>query len=82
MNIPREISWGMFYFVQYVLYTLLRILLFHLGSEERWVKLEHFDVEWFHAYSKYPPGYGISVLNKPECINHIDNIDGTTPYRL
>ncbi|PEL80009.1 glycoside hydrolase family 25 protein [Bacillus wiedmannii] len=53
-----------------------------LGSEKQWAKLEHFDVEWFHAYSKYPPGYGIAVHNEPECINHIDNIDGTTPYRV
>ncbi|MGE7885342.1 glycoside hydrolase family 25 protein [Bacillus sp. NPDC094077] len=53
-----------------------------LGSEKQWAKLEHFDVEWFHAYSKYPPGYGIAVHSEPECINHIDNIDGTVPYRV
>ncbi|WP_144504094.1 glycoside hydrolase family 25 protein [Bacillus mycoides] len=53
-----------------------------LGSEQQWAKLEHFDVEWFHAYSKYPPGYGIAVHSEPECINHIDNIDGTVPYRV
>ncbi|HDX9607388.1 TPA: glycoside hydrolase family 25 protein [Bacillus cereus] len=53
-----------------------------LGSEKQWAKLEHFDVEWFHAYSKYPPGYGIAVHSEPECINHIDDIDGTVPYRV
>lgn len=53
-----------------------------LGSEKQWAKLEHFDVDWFHAYSKYPPGYGIAVHSEPECMNHIDNIDGTVPYRV
>ncbi len=53
-----------------------------LGSEKQWVKLEKFDVNWFHAYSKYPAGYGIAVHSEPECTNYIDNIDGTVPYRV
>ena len=30
---------------------------------EAWAKEEHFEVEWFHAYSKYPAGYGINTYD-------------------
>ncbi|PEB39602.1 GH25 family lysozyme [Bacillus pseudomycoides] len=53
-----------------------------LGNEKQWVKLEHFDVEWFHAYSNYPVGYGINYYAEPECINFKGLIDGSSSYRV
>ena len=31
----------------------------NFGGDQQWAKLEHFDVQWFYAYSKYPSGYQI-----------------------
>lgn len=52
-----------------------------LGSEKQWAKLEHFDVQWFHAYSKYPPGYEIRTFDSPNG-NDTGAVDGRVPYRI
>ncbi|EEM95123.1 peptidoglycan recognition protein family protein [Bacillus thuringiensis] len=46
---------------------------------EAWAKEEHFEVEWFHAYSKYPAGYGINTYDGPNG-NYKGNVDGSYPY--
>ncbi|MFB6589225.1 N-acetylmuramoyl-L-alanine amidase family protein [Bacillus thuringiensis] len=51
-----------------------------LGSEA-WAKEEHFEVEWFHAYSKYPAGYGINTYDGPNG-NYKGNVDGSYPYGI
>ncbi|WP_410982473.1 GH25 family lysozyme [Bacillus cereus] len=53
-----------------------------LGNEKQWAKLDHFDVEWFCAYSKYPAGYGVNYYAEPECINFKGVIDGSISYRV
>lgn len=51
-----------------------------LGNEA-WAALEHFDVQWFSAYSKYPPGGGINTYDGPNG-NYTGFVDGSVPYRL
>ncbi len=50
-------------------------------GREAWAALEHFEVDWFFAYSKYPAGYGINTYDGPNG-NYTGNVDGSTPYRL
>ncbi|SCM94573.1 N-acetylmuramoyl-L-alanine amidase [Bacillus mycoides] len=52
-----------------------------LGSEQQWAKLEHFNVQWFYAYSKYTPGYEIRTYDGPNG-NDTGAIDGKVPYRI
>ncbi|ATI51314.1 MULTISPECIES: glycoside hydrolase family 25 protein [Bacillus] len=53
----------------------------NFGGDQQWAKLEHFDVQWFYAYSKYPSGYQIRHYDGP---NGKDTgfVDGSEPYRL
>ncbi|MEH7787281.1 peptidoglycan recognition protein family protein [Bacillus thuringiensis] len=51
-----------------------------LGNEA-WAALEHFDVQWFSAYSKYPPGGGINTYDGPNG-NYTGFVDGSVPYRI
>ncbi|PFR34268.1 lysozyme family protein [Bacillus cereus] len=51
-----------------------------LGNEA-WAALEHFDVQWFSAYSKYPPGGGINTYDGPNG-NYTGFVDGSAPYRV
>ncbi|PGL99345.1 lysozyme, partial [Bacillus thuringiensis] len=51
-----------------------------LGNEA-WAALEHFDVQWFSAYSKYSPGGGINTYDGPNG-NYTGFVDGSVPYRL
>ncbi|PEW14821.1 MULTISPECIES: M23 family metallopeptidase [Bacillus cereus group] len=51
-----------------------------LGNEA-WAALEHFDVQWFSAYSKYPPGGGINTYDGPNG-NYTGFVDGSVPYRV
>ncbi|MEF7637973.1 lysozyme family protein [Bacillus thuringiensis] len=51
-----------------------------LGNEA-WASLEHFDVQWFSAYSKYSAGYGINTYDGPNG-NYTGNVDGSVPYRV
>ncbi|MBD5799986.1 N-acetylmuramoyl-L-alanine amidase [Bacillus pseudomycoides] len=50
----------------------------------RWAKQEHFDVQWFRAYSKYPPGYGINTYSAPGALDGSfkGQVDGTTSYDI
>jgi N-acetylmuramoyl-L-alanine amidase len=48
---------------------------------EAWAKEEHFEVQWFHAYSKYPAGYGINTYDGPNG-NYKGNVDGSYPYGI
>ncbi|CAM4399249.1 peptidoglycan recognition family protein [Bacillus manliponensis] len=32
---------------------------------EKWAKQEHFNVQWFYAYSKFPSDYGINTFDAP-----------------
>ncbi|KMN42012.1 glycoside hydrolase family 25 protein [Bacillus sp. LK2] len=50
-------------------------------GKEAWAALEHFEVDWFFAYSKYPAGYGINTYDGPNG-NYTGNVDGSTPYRV
>ncbi|KFN01804.1 N-acetylmuramoyl-L-alanine amidase [Bacillus clarus] len=52
-----------------------------LGNEKQWVYLKHFDVQWFYAYSKYPPGYEIHTFDGPNG-NDTGAVDGRVPYRV
>ncbi|HDR3886562.1 TPA: glycoside hydrolase family 25 protein [Bacillus cereus] len=52
-----------------------------LGSEQQWAKLEHFNVQWFYAYSKYTPGYEIRTYDGPNG-NDTGAVDGKVPYRI
>ncbi|MGN4423008.1 glycoside hydrolase family 25 protein [Bacillus cereus group sp. MYBK30-1] len=52
-----------------------------LGSEQQWAKLEHFNIQWFYAYSKYVPGYEIRTYDGPNG-NDTGAIDGKVPYRI
>ncbi|PGF02739.1 N-acetylmuramoyl-L-alanine amidase [Bacillus pseudomycoides] len=47
----------------------------------QWAKQEHFDVRWFKAYSKYPPGYGVNTYNAPNG-DFTGNVDGSIPYDI
>ncbi|EOP60898.1 antigen [Bacillus cereus VDM053] len=58
------------------------------GNENRlclgwqaWVKQEHFDVQWFYAYSKYPAGAGINTYNGPNG-EWTGNVDGSVAYEI
>ncbi|OPD59792.1 lysozyme family protein [Bacillus anthracis] len=51
-----------------------------LGNEA-WAALEHFDVQWFNAYSKYLPGSGINTYDSPNG-NYTGFVDGSVPYRI
>ncbi|KAB2399935.1 MULTISPECIES: M23 family metallopeptidase [Bacillus cereus group] len=51
-----------------------------LGNEA-WAALEHFDVQWFSAYSKYPSGSGINTYDSPNG-NYTGFVDGSVPYRI
>ncbi|HEK9102000.1 glycoside hydrolase family 25 protein [Bacillus pfraonensis] len=48
---------------------------------EQWVPQEHVNVQWFKAYSKYPPGYGINTYNAPNG-DFTGNVDGSIPYDI
>ncbi|MGE7864705.1 glycoside hydrolase family 25 protein [Bacillus paramycoides] len=52
-----------------------------LGSEQQWAKLEHFNIQWFYAYSKYAPGYEIRTYDGPNG-NDTGAVDGKVPYRI
>ncbi|MGR3778246.1 glycoside hydrolase family 25 protein [Bacillus paramycoides] len=52
-----------------------------LGSEQQWAKLEHFNIQWFYAYSKYVPGYEIRTYDGPNG-NDTGAVDGKVPYRI
>lgn len=52
-----------------------------LGSEQQWANLEHFNVQWFYAYSKYTPGYEIRTYDGPNG-NDTGAVDGKVPYRI
>lgn len=52
-----------------------------LGGEQQWAKLEHFNVQWFYAYSKYTPGYEIRTYDGPNG-NDTGAVDGKVPYRI
>ncbi|UYX54630.1 glycoside hydrolase family 25 protein [Bacillus thuringiensis] len=52
-----------------------------LGGEQQWAKLEHFNVQWFYAYSKYAPGYEIRTYDGPNG-NDTGAVDGKVPYRI
>ena len=41
-----------------------------LGNDKQWVYLNHFNVKWFYATSKYPVGYGVNYYEEPECMNY------------
>ncbi|PEF73081.1 peptidase M23 [Bacillus pseudomycoides] len=43
--------------------------------------LEHFDIQWFSAYSKYPAGYDINTYDGSNG-NYTDNVDGSVPYGI
>ena len=53
-----------------------------LGNDKQWVYLNHFNVKWFYATSKYPVGYGVNYYEEPECMNYKGNIDGSTSFRV
>ncbi|MBC6972970.1 N-acetylmuramoyl-L-alanine amidase [Bacillus sp. Xin] len=47
---------------------------------QQWVPQEHVTVQWFRAYSKYPPGYGINTYDADgHCTG---NVDGTNSYEI
>lgn len=48
---------------------------------EKWAKQEHFNVQWFYAYSKYPSGYGINTYDGPDG-NYTGYIDGSVSYSI
>ncbi|MFD0768885.1 M15 family metallopeptidase [Bacillus sp. CGMCC 1.60114] len=48
---------------------------------QQWAKQEHFDVQWFYAYSKYPVGYGINTYDAPNG-NYTGKVDGSVPYGI
>lgn len=48
---------------------------------QQWAKLEHFNVQWFYAYSNYPIGYGINTYDAPNG-NYTGNVDGSVPYGI
>ncbi|EOO24783.1 hypothetical protein ICM_06443, partial [Bacillus cereus BAG1X2-3] len=50
-------------------------------GNEAWAALEHFDVQWFSAYSKYPSGSGINTYDSPNG-NYTGFVDGSVPYRI
>ncbi|MFJ8118356.1 lysozyme family protein [Bacillus mycoides] len=50
-------------------------------AKDAWAALEHFDVQWFSAYSKYPPGGGINTYDGPNG-NYTGFVDGSVPYRV
>ncbi|EEL87957.1 TPA: glycoside hydrolase family 25 protein [Bacillus nitratireducens] len=52
-----------------------------LGGEHQWAKLEHFNVQWYYAYSKYTPGYEIRTYDGPNG-NDTGAVDGKIPYRI
>ncbi|MEI5869263.1 peptidase M23 [Bacillus albus] len=43
--------------------------------------MEYFDVQWFHAYSKYPAGYSINTYAVPNG-NFTGRVDGTVSYDI
>ena len=47
-----------------------------LGNDKQWVYLNHFNVKWFYATSKYPVGLRSKLYEEPECMNYKRNIDG------
>ncbi|MGG2091932.1 M15 family metallopeptidase [Bacillus sp. S13(2024)] len=51
-----------------------------LGNRQ-WVKQEHFKVQWFYAYSKFPEGYGINTYDAPNG-NYTGSISSTTSYAI
>lgn len=53
----------------------------NLGGEKQWAYLEHFDVQWFYAYTKYWPGYQIRTYDGPNG-NDTGFVDGSEPYQL
>jgi peptidoglycan LD-endopeptidase CwlK len=46
---------------------------------QKWAKQQHFNVQWFQAYSKYPTGYSINTYDGPNG-NYVGRIDGSVPY--
>lgn len=53
----------------------------NLGSDKQWAYNKHFDVQWFHAYTKYWPGYQIRCFDGPNG-NDVGHVDGSQPYQL
>ncbi|MGG2091221.1 GH25 family lysozyme [Bacillus sp. S13(2024)] len=51
-----------------------------LGNRQ-WVKQEHFKVQWFYAYSKFPEGYGINTYYAPNG-NYTGSISSTVGYAI
>lgn len=53
----------------------------NFGGEKQWAYLEHFDVQWFYACTKYWPGYQIRIYDGPNG-KDIGFVDGSKPYQL
>lgn len=53
----------------------------NLGSDKQWAYNKHFDVQWFHAYTKYWPGYQIRCFDGPNG-NDVGHVDGSQSYQL
>ncbi|MED3126777.1 MULTISPECIES: lysozyme family protein [Bacillus] len=50
-------------------------------GREAWAKEEHFDVQWFYAYSKYPAGAGINTYSGPNG-EWTGTVDGSVAYKI
>ncbi|MFP3379654.1 M23 family metallopeptidase [Bacillus sp. SIMBA_069] len=48
---------------------------------EAWAKEEHFNVQWFDAYSKYPAGAGINTYSGPNG-EWTGTVDGSVAYKI
>jgi len=48
---------------------------------EAWAKEEHFNVQWFYAYSKYPAGAGINTYSGPNG-EWTGTVDGSVAYKI
>ncbi|MEB3057379.1 M23 family metallopeptidase [Bacillus pseudomycoides] len=54
-----------------------------LGNEQ-WVPQKNVDVQWFKAYSKYAPDYGINTYSAPGAPDgsYIDKVNGSVAYDI
>ncbi|MDR4328855.1 lysozyme [Bacillus pseudomycoides] len=54
-----------------------------LGNEQ-WVPQKNVDVQWFKAYSKYAPDYGINTYSAPGAPDgsYIDKVKGSVGYDI
>ena len=54
-----------------------------LGNEQ-WVPQKNVDVQWFKAYSKYAPDYGINTYSAPGAPDgsYIDKVKGSVAYDI